>query len=313
MSLRLQWRRSELALRTAISAYGDDASALLGSSITNLVGPAGPSGPQGAEGPMGQVGPIGPAGPKGDAGETGPTGPQGEAGAAGQQGPQGTQGEPGPAGEPGAQGPVGPEGATGPVGPMGAQGPQGDIGPAGEVGPQGAAGPQGVSGPAGPPGSGEQSLFVGGRWYLYNDNRWTGFSNIWGAQTQNYNQNGGTGADPNLSWQNLGPLLKDGSMLKKIVFAGRLNSSAANAVDLRVYHQINKWDGTTGVNSIQQRDLILAADAVDFSGAAMHSHVFTLDQTLNGDGFLLVFARSAVPISSTAYLMSSVKLEYDAG
>ncbi|MEE9432784.1 MAG: hypothetical protein V3V15_00910 [Sphingorhabdus sp.] len=222
-------------------------------------------------------------------------------------GPAGPSGPQGGAGNAGLQGPPGGEGAQGPKGDIGDTGPEGLAGAEGEPGPVGPTGPQGSAGA----GASSQYIDIGGRWYLHNDNRWVGFSNIYSIQTANFNQTGGIGADPNIGWQNFGPLLLAGSRVTGLRFAGRVNSAAAGSIDIRLYHQTGPWDGTATNNAVIVRNLLLAADNVDFTGTGMHRHIFALDQQISADGYLLMFVRAAESIPSTAYLMSSVAVEWE--
>ena len=158
-----------------------NATAILGPSNAQTIGPTGPTGPTGPVGPTGQqgipgsTGPQGTQGPIGDTGPTGPSGAVGMDGATGQQGipgptgPTGPMGETGLQGSPGVQGipgPTGPTGPTGFTGPQGLQGPTGNTGvqgvigqtgPTGSIGAQGLQGPTGTTGPTGSTGSSGQN------------------------------------------------------------------------------------------------------------------------------------------------------------
>jgi len=199
---------------------------------------------------------------------------------------------------PGPQGPAGQDGAAGPTGPQGPSGPEGP------------EGPQGPEGQAGPPGSTSDSqiIEVGGRWYLHADNRWVGFPTTYGANSENYNQNGGTGAEPNLAWSHLGPLVLDNTVIKQLRIAGRANSTDVTGVDIRLFHQTGPWEGNWDSTSETTRTQLLAANNLDFSGADMKRHVLDIDQTVSGDGFLLMMVRPVGTLSTTRYLFTSVSI-----
>lgn len=272
-----------------------------------LQGDTGPAGPQGEDGAAGATGPQGPQGFQGDVGPAGPQGPQGEVGASG---PPGSDGLDGAAGPVGPQGPQGETGATGPAGPVGPQGAPGDVGEAGPTGPAGADGAQGPQGEPGPP-TQRQVVDMGGRWYLYTDNRWVGFSLNYGSQTSNYNQNGGTGVEPNVIWSQIGPLILDGATVRKLRVAGRANSNEVTGIDLRLYHQTGTWDGAWDSVGETTRTQLLAADNVVFSNADLKRHIFDINQAVVGDGFLIMVVRPIGTLTTTRYLPSSVSLEWD--
>jgi len=216
----------------------------------------------------------------------------------------------GPAGPAGIQGPPGVPGADGADGPAGEQGLQG---PAGEVGPQGPVGAQGAVGPAGPqgPASNKQIIDISGRWYLYADRRWVGFSVNYGAATENYSQSGGTGAEPNVLWYQLGPVILDGSSAKQLRIAGRCNSAQVTGIDVRLYHQTGPWSAHWDSAVETVRTLIGGADNLDFSEADMKRHILDMDETVVGDGYLLMMVRPVGAPTQTRYLTSSVSVVWE--
>ena len=224
---------------------------------------------------------IGPAGPQGMIGADGPMGPQGLTGLAGLPGPQGTTGAPGIQGNPG---PIGPTGTTG---------------------------PQGVPGPAGPAGISPKikySLPFGGRWALNLDQRWMGFNTL-GPTVIPFAA--GTATEPTLLWNQLGPLVKNGDVMKRICFAGLIDHPEISAINFRLYHQSGQWTGTWDSPAETVRTLLLSANNVNFADSDFKTHQFAINQTLVGDGFLVMFVQPASAPTAVRNLAISGTVEWE--
>lgn len=73
----------------------------------------------------------------------------------------------------------------------------------------------------------KQSLIChSGRWYCYTDNRWvTNSDDNYGPTYYQFNESGGTGADPLIEWEHQGDMLPAGTLIKSIIISCRTTST----------------------------------------------------------------------------------------
>lgn len=225
----------------------------------------------------------------------------------------------GPTGATGPQGQTGPQGPQGPAGPTGATGPQGPQGPQGDTGPQGATGPSGPTGPTGPTGANGSSWRVAditGRWYMYTDRRWVTFSTAYGHSTENYQQSGGTGTEPNTVWGMFGPWIPAGSTIHRVVGMLLANTSEFGGIGVRIHHQsatsqalfdAGDWD-TTGETA---RTLLFSTDDEPHTDTNwMPKNWDCGDYVTEVDGSVLVWIRPSGTPTGTRYLYGPLQIEY---
>jgi len=151
---------------------------------------------------------------------------------------------------------------------------------------------------------------VGGRWYLYSNLRWVGFSFNYGAQTENHSQNGGVGTEPQILWHQLGPYLPDGATVHDLRIAGYANALEVTGIDLRIYHQTGPWAGTWNNAGDVTRTLLHASDNLDFSGGNMRRYNLNINAAVSGEGYLLMMVRPIGTLSSTRFLLSSANVQW---
>lgn len=64
-----------------------------------------------------------------------------------------------------------------------------------------------------------------GRWYCYTDNRWiTNSDDNYGPAYYQFNESGGTGADPLIEWEHQGDMLPADTVIKSIILSCRTTS-----------------------------------------------------------------------------------------
>jgi hypothetical protein len=151
---------------------------------------------------------------------------------------------------------------------------------------------------------------VGGRFYCYTDNRWVTHNSAYGAQTENVFDNGGTGTEPAVSWENMSALVSQNSCLKTLEVALRSSSTETTGYDLRVYFQTGPWGAGWTSDGGVTRTLV---GSVDNATAANGFNRVTVDlgnYEVPADGFVLVFMRPIGTLSDTSYFYTSMFLTY---
>lgn len=154
-----------------------------------------------------------------------------------------------------------------------------------------------------------QTIEIGGRWYCQPDNRWIGFSFAVGAKADNHYISAGNGAEPQLQWNQLGPIIMDGSVIKRLRLAGACNTAEVSGVNIRLFHQTGPWQGTWDSAGETTRTTLLSVNDLDFSNADMKRYIFDVDQSVTGDGFLLMSIQPIGTITTTRYFQSSISVE----
>jgi hypothetical protein len=153
-----------------------------------------------------------------------------------------------------------------------------------------------------------RSIEIGGRYHLYTDKRWVGFSTNFGSQTENHNQGAGTASEPVVIFNQFGPFVLDGSSVKQLCIAGRCDHAEASGIDVRLYHQTGPWSLGWDTLGETSRTLLLSADNLNFAGSAMRRHILNIDQPIVGDGFLLMMLRPVGVLSVIRYLVCSANI-----
>ena len=158
-----------------------------------------------------------------------------------------------------------------------------------------------------------QAYPIGGRWYMNTDNRWVGFSSSYGSQTDNYNQSGGTGAEPAVSWANFGPFLLAGARVKRIKGMLRASSTEVTGFDVRVIFQTGNLDsGNWDSNGETTQTVLYSANNVAFTDTNWLAILWDLgDFNVPSDGVILVHIRPVGTITAVRYLYGPLSLEYE--
>lgn len=169
-----------------------------------------------------------------------------------------------------------------------------------------------LSASAGGGGVNTQVLYIGGRWYANTNNRWVGFSVNYGSNTENYNQNSGTGADPTVNWIFWGPTLTAGTKVTGFNMLVRPSNSEVTAIDVRLYHSRGPLDGSWGNTGATTWDLIHAANNIGFTATNWTRYAPELTPyTCLDDGHFLMFIRPVGTISATRFIYGSTRVEYE--
>jgi hypothetical protein len=151
---------------------------------------------------------------------------------------------------------------------------------------------------------------IGGRVYCYTDNRWVTHHPAFGVQTENVFSNGGTGAEPAVSWEDMSALVSQKSRLTTLEVALRSNSTEVTGYDLHVYYQTGPWGaGWTSDGSVT-RTLVGSVDNATVVAGFNRVTVDLGRYEVQDDGFVMVFMRPIGTISATRYFYTSMFLTY---
>lgn len=162
-----------------------------------------------------------------------------------------------------------------------------------------------------------QRLNFSGRYYLYNNNRWVGTRNNWGVGTDNQNQNFGTGATPNVIWNNLGiGFLPAGAVLKRMVFYGRTNNAQVDDIEVHLSKQGDSLT-TGGFDSNGEADNVEVLPVTALNGSAPNMNdiqsweVSLGDHVLTKDRCIIFACRPVGNLTGTRYWYVNAYLEYE--
>ena len=165
----------------------------------------------------------------------------------------------------------------------------------------------------------KQVSMFSGRWYCYTDNRWCGFSNVYGHSYYQYNFGGGTGAEPSVAWDANGIWLPRGTKLKSLTIKGR--SSNTEVTDMELYLRTHQVDYALGadIDSVGEvnAQTILAPTALNLvNGGADLSDMHAAQVDLGGfqlqhDGDVLMYLRPVGSLTSTRYFYGTTCLEVE--
>lgn len=154
-------------------------------------------------------------------------------------------------------------------------------------------------------------LQISGRWYAYEDLRWVGFSDSYGAATENYNRTGGTGAEPAVAWSQLGPFLMQGASITGLRGSFRSSSAEVTHIDIRLCFQYGPWDGTWDSNGETIRDTVYSADSVELFDSDMIRHIASFPAyDCPEDGHVIMYIRPHGTLTAVRYVHSSLGLEF---
>lgn len=151
---------------------------------------------------------------------------------------------------------------------------------------------------------------IPGRWNCESDNSWVTFSQSYGIGSGQISQGAGIGAEPDLDWTHLGPLIPGGATMRRFHCAFRLSSDEITGLDVRVCFQSGPWQ--TGWNDAAQT-VRTQLGAVDDFGADMGFTVLDMDLgafVTPADGYFLVFIRPRGTLAATRFAYSSAYVDY---
>lgn len=158
-----------------------------------------------------------------------------------------------------------------------------------------------------------------GRAYLFTDLRWVTNANINnGVNNENFDQNEGTGVNPNYSWQRIGDLIKEGTVLSEVEIAGFCNSTEVTNVEVRV--ALIKpttpalWDTGFDANAERIATEILATDyfPAGYTGTTNDytKRILPLgDTVVDADSFLAIYYKPSGTITATRYFRHSYSIK----
>lgn len=157
-----------------------------------------------------------------------------------------------------------------------------------------------------------QSYGITGRWYMNTNNRWATFSAIYGVAIENYNQNGGTGAEPDVNWAFTGPFVRAGAVIHEVKGMLRSSSTEVTGIDVRVIFQSgNLASGNWDTNGETTQNLLYSGNNLPFTGTSWAAMGWDCgDFTPTQDGVVLVFIRPVGTITTVRYLYGPLSLEY---
>ncbi len=132
------------------------------------------------------------------------------------------------------------------------------------------------------------TIDINGRFRGYTNERWTGFHTTYGIGAGTFQEDGGTASEPSIIWNQHGPLLKEGHVVKRIDLLAQTTNTHWSASRIRVYHQ----RATDAANVT--RTLIASTDNFSHPNNEWREWSAQPDFVVPDDGFLLVCVKPAV-------------------
>lgn len=151
----------------------------------------------------------------------------------------------------------------------------------------------------------ENIFTIGGRWYMNADNRWVYFSTAYGAATENYSQNAGTGTEPTYSWAGMGPMVFDGARVTRLRGALRSSNSETTGANIRLVHHTGDFTGTWDSNG-ETTFNVLYSGSISFTNTDWLKVDIPLDGAIVGDGFIVMYMQPIGTITALRYVYSSL-------
>ena len=148
------------------------------------------------------------------------------------------------------------------------------------------------------------------RWSLFTNNRWVSFNLNRGHREASCTLNLGTGADPTLSFSQIGAVVKPGMRLTSFDVQGVTNNAQVTGIEYRLYHH---YGNATPWNSVASttRDQIVAG-SFTYGGALEHAaHNISLDYVIPEAGYVVMVLRPVGNITATRFARLSCRLDLD--
>jgi hypothetical protein len=155
---------------------------------------------------------------------------------------------------------------------------------------------------------------VSGPWTCYTDQRWVTFSRSAGMAGSAHDASGGTGAEPDLSWEDMGLFLPAGTVLDRL--EGMVRAADNGAADLtgyslRVYFQYGPSASEAepwNANAQTTRDQIFATDSSPLTEGWRALLAPLANYTTPQDGHLVIYFKPEGTLSQSSALLSSLAL-----
>ena len=165
-----------------------------------------------------------------------------------------------------------------------------------------------------------------GRIYAYTDNRWvTGNDDNYGPTHIQWNEGGGTGADPIVEWEHQGIPIAPNTRITRFYMMARSNSVEVTDFEVCIYKTLPstpaRWEGV-GVDNdaeivsveIWRDNFFSPASGTAFTGAMNDRHLRIVD--ISGPnaeytefGELRIYFRPVGTITATRYLQTTIMFD----
>lgn len=150
------------------------------------------------------------------------------------------------------------------------------------------------------------TIDINGRFRSYTNERWVGFDERYGIGAGTFQENGGTASEPSILWEQHGPLLKAGHVVKAINLIARPTDTRWLASRIRVYHQ----SGPNQANTT--RTLIASAENFSHPDQEWRTWSASPNFFVPNDGVLIIFVKPAVTNAQNGqYLSVAIALEME--
>lgn len=166
-------------------------------------------------------------------------------------------------------------------------------------------------------GDNRSSFITGsGRFHCQTNNRWTTESDdLYGSNTNNHNENCGTGTDPNVEWEHLGTLLPSGIFVNNLHFIARSNNTQVTDFEISIiekkpidinFYNIGFDADAEVVTSELYRGLWTSA-IIGYAGNSndMHAAVLNINHLLTDRAQISIYIKPVGNLSATRYIYAS--------
>ena len=150
-----------------------------------------------------------------------------------------------------------------------------------------------------------------GRVYCFANDRWVGPNNTSGTSEPNWNNDMGTGAEPNVEWNLTGHIIEPGTIIRRVACQYHGNNNAISALRMRLFAQSGDFSGTWDSVGETTRTTILAEDAMPASGADHQQYFAEPMATVSAAGYLIPVFQPTITGTTTRYLSMQIKIEVE--
>lgn len=155
-----------------------------------------------------------------------------------------------------------------------------------------------------------QRVDVGGRFLCETDNRWIGFSNTYGVQSQTHSTSSGTGLNPSVNRTNMGAFVPKGAVLERISGFMRGSNAEVTGCDVQVHFQTGPVGAPWLANEDITRVPVAEAPGTDVQPGYQKLDIDLGQMMAPEDGFVLMFLRPVGSLSSSRYIYAALALDY---
>ena len=163
-----------------------------------------------------------------------------------------------------------------------------------------------------------KTLIWQARWYLYTDKRWVTNNVTYGIFYYNYNQSGGTGGSPTVSWNQIGQELLGKNTIFGFSVKGRTTSNEVTDLRISIWILNTPIEGVPGIDSNGEMDWReIYNDAINLVPAGGESNdmnrqtvLFDSPIEIEENTTVVVFMQPVGSLSSNRYFYGGVQIFY---